>query len=64
MIESKMNYEGMYLKSKCSLSVKPGLVSIAEELIQFQKLVVENLSKISCWKSKFSNVCGMVKISF
>ena len=48
MIESKMNYEGMYLKSKCSLSVKPGLVSIAEELIQFQKLVVENLSKISC----------------
>ena len=49
-----------YLKrnnnSKCSLSVKPGLVSIAKELIQFQKLVGEN--------SNWEFCCGMVNIPF
>ena len=58
----------MYLKrssnSKWSLSVKPGLVSIAKELIQFQKLVVENTNLANFLRDGQHFVTKIIAISY
>ena len=50
--------------SKFSLSVKPGLVSISEEFVQFQKVVVESTNLAILLRDGLHSISKIIAISF